>query len=66
MIYGYARCSTSEDRQDIGRENREFRAMGVEKDADIYSEGYCLVSTSQIFRKKIEHLCSSFNRICYT
>ena len=61
MIYGYARCSTSDDRQDIGRQNRELRAMGVEKDADIYREGYWLVSTSRFFRKKIEYLCSSFN-----
>ena len=29
MIYGYARCSTSEERQDINRQKRELYALGV-------------------------------------
>ena len=37
-IYGYARCSTSEDRQDIGRQKRELRKLGVEKEENIYAE----------------------------
>lgn len=37
MIYGYARCSTSEDRQDIDRQKRELIALGVDEH-DIYSE----------------------------
>ena len=28
--YGYARCSTNEDRQDINRQIRELKAAGVE------------------------------------
>lgn len=35
MIYGYARCSTSEDKQDINRQIRELKAAGVE---DIFFE----------------------------
>ena len=31
-IYGYARCSTNEDRQDIDRQKRELRAAGVPDD----------------------------------
>lgn len=31
MIYGYARCSTNEDKQDINRQIRELKAMGVEE-----------------------------------
>ena len=30
MKYGYARCSTSEDKQDINRQIRELKAAGVE------------------------------------
>ncbi len=30
MIYGYARCSTSEDKQDINRQVRELKAAGAE------------------------------------
>jgi len=35
MVYGYARCSTSETRQDINRQMRELRSMGAE---EIYCE----------------------------
>ena len=31
MIYGYARCSTNETKQDIGRQVRELKAQGAEK-----------------------------------
>ena len=31
MIYGYARCSTNETKQDIGRQIRELKANGAEK-----------------------------------
>ena len=37
-IYGYARCSTSEERQDINRQKRELKALGVAEDKDIYWE----------------------------
>ena len=28
-VYGYARCSTSEDKQDINRQIRELKAAGA-------------------------------------
>ena len=31
MVYGYARCSTNETRQDIDRQKRELKKMGVEE-----------------------------------
>ena len=31
MIYGYARCSTSDEKQDINRQVRELKAAGAEK-----------------------------------
>lgn len=37
-IYGYARCSTNEDLQDIDRQKRELKKMGVEDDKYIYWE----------------------------
>lgn len=38
MIYGYARCSTNEVRQDIDRQKRELFALGVAEDKHIYWE----------------------------
>lgn len=38
MIYGYARCSTSEERQDIDRQKRELIELGVSEDKYIYWE----------------------------
>lgn len=38
VIYGYARCSTDETRQDINRQKRELFAMGVKEDKHIYWE----------------------------
>lgn len=37
-VYGYARCSTDETRQDIDRQKRELKKMGVTDDAHIYWE----------------------------
>lgn len=37
MVYGYARCSTDEGRQDIGRQLRELMAQGVLRE-NIYLE----------------------------
>ena len=37
MIYGYARCSTNEDLQDIKRQVRELIQMGVPEE-NIYKE----------------------------
>ena len=38
MIYGYARCSTNEERQDIDRQKRELFKLGVSDDKYIYWE----------------------------
>lgn len=37
-VYGYARCSTSEERQDIDRQKRELKRLGVIDDKSIYWE----------------------------
>lgn len=37
IIYGYCRCSTNETKQDVNRQKRELRALGVDEPA-IYME----------------------------
>ena len=37
MVYGYARCSTNESKQDIDRQKRELKVLGV-KQSNIYFE----------------------------
>lgn len=39
MKYGYARCSTSEDKQDINRQIRELKAAGAEEIVFEYEHG---------------------------
>lgn len=39
MIYGYARCSTHEDKQDINRQIRELKAAGAEEVIFEYEHG---------------------------
>lgn len=38
LVYGYARCSTNEERQDIDRQKRELFSLGVTEDKYIYWE----------------------------
>lgn len=37
-IYGYARCSTDESRQDINRQKRELKALGCTDESNMYWE----------------------------
>ena len=37
-IYGYCRCSTTEERQDVNRQKRELYKLGVVEDKNIYWE----------------------------
>lgn len=39
MIYGYARCSTSESKQDINRQIKELKAVGAEEVIFEYEHG---------------------------
>ena len=47
MIYGYARCSTNEDKQDINRQIRELKAVGAEKIIFEYEHGDSKVKKQQ-------------------
>ena len=48
MIYGYARCSTSEQKQDINRQIRELKAAGAEKIFFEYEHGDAAVKEQLI------------------
>ena len=50
MIYGYARCSTNETKQDISRQIRELKANGAEKIFLEYEHGDAAV------KKELEKL----------
>lgn len=50
MIYGYARCSTNETKQDISRQIRELKANGAEKIFLEYEHGDAVV------KKELEKL----------
>ena len=39
MIYGYARCSTNESKQDINRQIKELKAAGVDEVVFEYEHG---------------------------
>lgn len=47
MIYGYARCSTNETKQDIGRQVRELKAAGAEKIFLEYEHGDSKIKPQQ-------------------
>ena len=47
MIYGYARCSTHEDKQDINRQIRELKAAGSQEIVFEYEHGDSAVKQRQ-------------------
>ena len=48
MIYGYARCSTNESKQDINRQVRELKAAGAEEVYLEYEHGDAAVKQKQL------------------
>ena len=56
MIYGYARCSTNETKQDINRQVRELKAAGAEEiffeyehgDASVKEQLTSLLNTARV------------------
>ena len=47
MVYGYARCSTNESRQDIQRQVRELKTAGAEEIFVEYEHGDSKVKSQQ-------------------
>lgn len=52
-IYGYCRCSTNENKQDISRQERELKALGITNAKNIYKE---YESGTKIKRPELEKL----------
>ena len=75
-IYGYARCSTSEDKQDINRQVRELKASGAEEvmfeyehgDAKVKKELHMLLEMTEpgdtIITLEVSRLSRSTQQLC--
>ena len=76
MIYGYARCSTNETKQDIDRQVRELKASGAEQifleyehgDSVVKEQLDCLLETVQekdtIITLEVTRLARSTKQLC--
>ena len=75
-IYGYARCSTSEDKQDINRQVRELKVSGAEEvifeyehgDAKVKKELHMLLEMAEpgdtIITLEVSRLSRSTQQLC--
>ena len=76
MNYGYARCSTTEEKQDINRQIRELKAAGAEEvifeyehgDAKVKQNLQMLLETAQpqdtIITLEVSRLSRSTQQLC--
>ena len=76
MVYGYARCSTNEEKQDIMRQTRELKAAGAEQifleyehgDSAIKEQLSTLLETAQagdtILTLEVSRLARSTKQLC--
>lgn len=55
IIYGYCRCSTNETKQDISRQERELKSIGVKKD-NIFMEYESGIKTNRIQLSRLFNL----------
>ena len=66
MKYGYCRCSTDEKRQDINRQVRELKEMGVTDEKYIYKEYISGTSKNKPELEKLKSIVTSGDTICAT
>lgn len=76
MTYGYARCSTNEDKQDINRQIRELKAAGADEvifeyehgDAKVKKELHMLLNMAKvgdtIITLEVSRLSRSTHQLC--
>lgn len=64
-IYGYARCSTNEDMQDISRQKRELKKMGA-TDETIYFEYISGTSKNKVELERLLEKVKEGDVICTT
>lgn len=65
MIYGYARCSTNEDKQDINRQIRELKQLGA-TDKTIYLEYASGTKTDRVEFNKLLDIAAAGDTITTT
>ena len=53
MVYGYARCSTNDERQDIDRQKRDLYSLGLTEDKHIYWEYESGTKTDRVELQKL-------------
>lgn len=66
VIYGYARCSTDESRQDVDRQKRELFSMGVQEDKHIYWEYESGTKTDRVELSKLLDVIKTGDTIAAT
>ena len=66
MRYGYCRCSTNEKKQDINRQVRELKEMGVTDEKYIYKEYISGTSKNKPELEKLKSIVNSGDTICAT
>lgn len=65
-IYGYCRCSTTEERQDINRQKRELYTLGVEDEKNIYWEYESGTNNDRVEFNKLLDLMEQGDTLCAT
>ena len=65
-VYGYCRCSTTEERQDINRQKRELYKLGVENDKNIYWEYESGTNDNRVEFNKLLDLLEKGDTLCTT
>ena len=65
-VYGYARCSTSEERQDINRQIRELKKLGVEEEKNVYFEYESGTKNDRVEFSKLMDIVKQGDTICCT
>lgn len=65
-MYGYCRCSTNEDRQDIDRQKRELLKLGVSKQENIYFEYESGTNNDRVEFNKLLNVVEPTDTICVT
>lgn len=65
-IYGYCRCSTTEERQDVNRQKRELYKLGVVEDKNIYWEYESGSNNNRTEFNKLLDLLEKGDTLCVT
>ncbi|MDU5101124.1 MAG: recombinase family protein [Clostridium butyricum] len=66
MKYGYCRCSTSEEKQDVNRQVMELKKMGITDEKYIYKEYISGTSKNKPELEKLKAIVVAGDTICAT